>query len=80
MGLGIFTKEFFFHIQPRGGGTCSGMKGEIFTMNIVYFPYFDISSGKTITRLKSSGFKILLSLRLGKILIYKPLFCLRIGK
>lgn len=75
-----FKNELFFHIQAGVERMCSCMKGKIFTINFVYFPYFDISNGNKMTSLKYSGFKIFLSLRLDKILTYKPLFCLRIGK
>lgn len=68
----FFVKELFFHIEPEVGGMCSGMKGKIFIINIVYFPYFDVSNGKTIASLKSLGFKIFLNLRSDKILTYKP--------
>lgn len=56
------------------------MKWKIFTMNITYFLYFNIFNGKKITSLKSLASEVLLSLRLDKVLIYKPIFCLKIGK
>lgn len=76
----FLSKKFFFHIQPGTWRICSCMKWKIFTMNITYFLYFNIFNWKKNASLKSLISEVLLSLRLDKVFIYKPIFCLKIGK